>query len=164
MDEKKWHIKQPLNGKKSISAGAAAERGGFTETMKPYMKLDGYGNTVIRNIYFDTGNFRLIRRSLEQPSYKEKLRIRSYQTVMVSTPAAALTAPENNPGQMDGGRIQAHNGSETPARCYLPDRSFIRQNGYRKEDRLNEIWVDCIDSSLSAGKATSFAAGRSKKE
>ena len=50
------------------------------QAMKPYMKLDGYGRTVIRNIYFDTGNFRLIRRSLEKPSYKEKLRIRSYQT------------------------------------------------------------------------------------
>lgn len=41
------------------------------QAMKPYMKLDGYGRTVIRNIYFDTGNFRLIRRSLEKPSYKE---------------------------------------------------------------------------------------------
>ena len=34
------------------------------QAMKPYMKLDDYGRTVIRNIYFDTGNFRLIRHSL----------------------------------------------------------------------------------------------------
>lgn len=48
--------------------------------MEPYMKLDGFGRTVIRNIYYDTDTYRLIRRSLEKPVYKEKLRIRSYRT------------------------------------------------------------------------------------
>ncbi len=46
--------------------------------MSPYMELDKYGRTSIRNIYFDTDNYRLIRRSIEKPVYKEKLRIRSY--------------------------------------------------------------------------------------
>ena len=46
--------------------------------MQPYMALDNYGRTTIRNIYFDTNNYRLIRRSIEKPVYKEKLRIRSY--------------------------------------------------------------------------------------
>lgn len=46
--------------------------------MKPYMALDEYGRTTIRNIYFDTADYRLIRRSIEKPAYKEKLRIRSY--------------------------------------------------------------------------------------
>ena len=48
------------------------------EAMSPYMSLDKYGRTTIRNIYFDTDNYRLIRRSIEKPAYKEKLRIRSY--------------------------------------------------------------------------------------
>lgn len=48
------------------------------EAIKPYMELDKYGRTTIRNIYFDTDNYRLIRRSIEKPAYKEKLRIRSY--------------------------------------------------------------------------------------
>lgn len=48
--------------------------------MQSYMKLDQYGRTTIRNIYYDTDTYRLIRRSLEKPAYKEKLRIRSYQT------------------------------------------------------------------------------------
>ena len=48
------------------------------KAMEPYMSLDQYGRTVIRNIYFDTDNYRLIRRSIEKPAYKEKLRIRSY--------------------------------------------------------------------------------------
>lgn len=46
--------------------------------MEPYMALDQYGRTEIRNIYFDTDTYRLIRRSIERPVYKEKLRIRSY--------------------------------------------------------------------------------------
>ncbi len=46
--------------------------------MKPYMKLDKYGRTTIRNIYYDTDTYLLIRRSIEKPVYKEKLRIRSY--------------------------------------------------------------------------------------
>lgn len=48
------------------------------ETMAPYMSMDEYGRTTIRNIYFDTDNYRLARHSIERPAYKEKLRIRSY--------------------------------------------------------------------------------------
>ena len=48
------------------------------EAMVPYMSADKYGLTTIRNIYFDTNDFRLIRRSTEKPLYKEKLRLRSY--------------------------------------------------------------------------------------
>lgn len=52
--------------------------------MQPFMKLDGYGRTTIRNLYLDTDNFRLIRRSLEKPVYKEKLRIRTYRRIKPS--------------------------------------------------------------------------------
>lgn len=54
--------------------------------MEPYMKLDRYGRTTIRNIYFDTDNYRLIRHSLEKPAYKEKLRIRSYSRAEEGAP------------------------------------------------------------------------------
>lgn len=46
--------------------------------MSEYMELDKYGRTEIRNIYFDTESYRLIRRSIDKPTYKEKLRLRSY--------------------------------------------------------------------------------------
>ena len=46
--------------------------------MQNYMSLDKYGRSSIRNIYFDTDSYRLIRRSIDKPEYKEKLRIRSY--------------------------------------------------------------------------------------
>lgn len=49
------------------------------QAMEPYMKLDEYGRTTIRNIYYDTNSYRLIRHSMEKPAYKEKLRVRSYQ-------------------------------------------------------------------------------------
>lgn len=50
------------------------------EAVRHDMRPDRYGHACIRNIYYDTDNFRLIRRSLEKPAYKEKLRVRSYQT------------------------------------------------------------------------------------
>lgn len=48
-------------------------------SMKPYMELDQFGHATVRNIYYDTDTYRLIRRSLEKPAYKEKLRVRSYE-------------------------------------------------------------------------------------
>jgi len=47
--------------------------------MEPYRRLDKYGRTTVRNVYFDTDSYRLIRRSMEKPVYKEKLRLRSYR-------------------------------------------------------------------------------------
>lgn len=55
-----------------------SQRKQVLSAMKPYMKLDKYGRTTIRNIYYDTPSYRLVRQSLERPAYKEKLRIRSY--------------------------------------------------------------------------------------
>ena len=46
--------------------------------MDPHMVPDEYSHSSIRNLYLDTPNYRLIRRSLEKPIYKEKLRVRSY--------------------------------------------------------------------------------------
>lgn len=44
-----------------------------------YMELDEYGKHTISNIYFDTEDYALIRKSLEKPVYKEKLRLRAYR-------------------------------------------------------------------------------------
>ena len=56
------------------------------QVMQPHMKLDQYGRTTIRNLYFDTDNYLLIRRSIEKPVYKEKLRLRSYQQAKQGSP------------------------------------------------------------------------------
>ncbi|MBQ3549369.1 MAG: polyphosphate polymerase domain-containing protein [Clostridia bacterium] len=39
---------------------------------------DAYGKSTVKSLYFDTPSFRLIRRSLEKPIYKEKFRLRCY--------------------------------------------------------------------------------------
>lgn len=49
--------------------------------MRPFMEPDQYGKSSVRNIYFDTEDYRLIRHSLEKPAYKEKFRVRSYGCV-----------------------------------------------------------------------------------
>jgi len=55
------------------------QREAVMRAMEPYMELDQYGHSTIRNIYYDTDNYRLVRTSLEKPVYKEKLRVRSYR-------------------------------------------------------------------------------------
>lgn len=59
----------------------AEQRARIEEALQTYMKSDAYGKSTVRNLYYDTPDFRLIRRSLEKPVYKEKLRIRSYRKV-----------------------------------------------------------------------------------
>ncbi len=51
------------------------------QAINEYMVPDKHGATTIRNIYFDTDTYLLIRRSIEKPEYKEKLRVRSYGPV-----------------------------------------------------------------------------------
>ena len=63
--EKKYH----LSGEKYWS---------LIQALKPYMQMDEYGRHTICNIYYDTPHYDLIRRSIEKPPYKEKLRLRSY--------------------------------------------------------------------------------------
>lgn len=48
------------------------------EKISGYIKSGKYPYTKICNIYFDTENNELIRRSIEKPLYKEKVRLRSY--------------------------------------------------------------------------------------
>lgn len=63
-----------------------SQKAKLLQIMAPYMALDQYGRTTICNLYFDTDSYRLIRRSLEKPAYKEKLRVRSYGTAGPDTP------------------------------------------------------------------------------
>lgn len=48
------------------------------EAMEPYMKEDTHGRSQVQSLYFDTPDDLLVRRSLDHPYYKEKLRLRSY--------------------------------------------------------------------------------------
>lgn len=54
------------------------QRDALEKLMKEKMVPDKHGRSTICNLYYDTPDYRLIRRSLEKPVYKEKLRLRSY--------------------------------------------------------------------------------------
>ena len=64
MTFKRYELKYLLNKK---------EKEEILLAMKPHMKLDDYGRTVIRNIYFDTENFRLIRRSYIKKNFASEV-------------------------------------------------------------------------------------------
>ncbi len=44
-----------------------------------HIEKDKYYKSTICNIYYDTSNYDLIRHSLDKPTYKEKVRLRSYE-------------------------------------------------------------------------------------
>lgn len=56
------------------------ERDALLPILKAYMEPDAFAHSSISNLYYDTPDFRMVRRSLEKPMYKEKLRLRSYGT------------------------------------------------------------------------------------
>ena len=66
---KRYEYKYPLTAdqKKDLQA-----------YMETYMKPDTFGRNIICNLYFDTPDYLLIRRSIEGKVYKEKIRLRTY--------------------------------------------------------------------------------------
>lgn len=56
------------------------------EELLKYMKVDKYGISTIQSIYYDTPSYTLIRKSIDKPAFKEKLRLRSYGLADPDTP------------------------------------------------------------------------------
>lgn len=54
--------------------------------MEQYTQPDEYAESDICNLYLDTDDYRLVRRSNEKPVYKEKMRLRSYCIPKADTP------------------------------------------------------------------------------
>ena len=48
------------------------------EALSGFVEPDDYPKSTICNLYYDTPDYYLIRRSLEKPVYKEKFRLRTY--------------------------------------------------------------------------------------
>lgn len=55
------------------------------ELLKGKIKENKYPSSTISNIYFDTDDFYLVRKSNEKPVYKEKVRLRSYNIPSMSS-------------------------------------------------------------------------------
>lgn len=58
-----------------------AQKAALVRAVEGKMQPDDYGRSLVCNIYYDTPDYRLIRRSLEGPAYKEKLRLRGYGSI-----------------------------------------------------------------------------------
>ncbi|MBQ8249278.1 MAG: polyphosphate polymerase domain-containing protein [Clostridia bacterium] len=58
-----------------------AQKEKLLSLMDKYIVPDEYGRSTVCSIYYDTPTSMLIRRSIESPIYKEKLRVRSYGRV-----------------------------------------------------------------------------------
>lgn len=54
------------------------EKKKIIKTIKKHMEKDGYFRSEVFNCYFDTNNYDLIIKSIDQPYFKEKIRARSY--------------------------------------------------------------------------------------
>ena len=63
-----------------------AQKDDLMELISCHMVPDLYPHSSIRNIYYDTENYRLVRRSMEKPVYKEKLRVRCYTDIGPTDP------------------------------------------------------------------------------
>ena len=54
------------------------QREALLQAFTDRMQRDAFGRHTISNLYLDTDDFELTRRSIEKPVYKEKLRLRAY--------------------------------------------------------------------------------------
>ncbi len=63
------------------------QRQKLMEKIQDYIEPDAFPHSDISNIYYDTDDSELIRRSLDKPKYKEKLRLRTYGTATLDGPA-----------------------------------------------------------------------------
>ncbi len=66
---KRYELKYLLSG---------AQTDFLVKSLEGRMLPDQYGRASIASLYYDTPNYQLIRTSVDKPSFKEKIRLRSY--------------------------------------------------------------------------------------
>lgn len=74
---KRYELKYLLSGEQLAAV---------QDALQLHMQPDPNGKTTVRSLYFDTDSWRLVRRSIEHPVYKEKLRLRCYGQAESDTP------------------------------------------------------------------------------
>ena len=98
------------------------------EYFDEYLKKDVFHQYKICNIYYDTRNFDMFRRSCEKPVYKEKLRLRTYGTPKL-TDEAYLEVKKKYKGTVYKRRMQL---PLQEAYCMIDD------NMQREAEDINE--------------------------
>ncbi len=100
------------------------------EIIENKMIEDEHGKSTICNIYFDTGQFDLIRHSITKPVYKDKIRLRSYN-IPTNNSIVYLEIKRKYKGEVSKRRseMQLNEFYE-----YMKDKnSFAKENQVRKE-------------------------------
>ncbi len=95
------------------------------EELAPHLKPDLYFQSTVCSIYYDSDDYALIRHSLEQPVYKEKLRLRSYGVPGPDDPVF-IELKKKFRGVVYKRRVQL--GADA-ARDYLAGRSHPAEDG-----------------------------------
>ncbi|MGI6176916.1 MAG: polyphosphate polymerase domain-containing protein [Eubacterium sp.] len=121
----------------------------FESIIGEYLEPDPHGGSKVLSVYYDTPNFRLIRRSLEKPPYKEKLRVRSYGTATDES-IVFLELKKKYKGTVYKRRIEL---SDRDAEMYmsgkapLPQKSQIgREIDYFRQfygTLVPQVYIDC---------------------
>ncbi|MBR0164800.1 MAG: polyphosphate polymerase domain-containing protein [Lachnospiraceae bacterium] len=112
------------------------------KALEPHMEVDEYGKHTIYNLYYDTADYRLVRRSNEKPKYKEKLRIRSYG-VPAEDSTVFVEIKKKYKGIVNKRRVamtlrQAYNYVERGIRPVLTDPSYEDEQILRELDFM--LW------------------------
>lgn len=103
----------------------------FMDAAGGRIHIDEYGLHTIRNIYYDTAHYDLIRRSIDKPKYKEKLRLRGYGEIQDDS-MVFLEIKKKYQGVVYKRRVQL---PMAQARLYLESGIFTE----RKSQILKEI-------------------------
>lgn len=104
--------------------------------LQPYIRPDRYPTATIGSLYYDTPDRRLIRRSLEHPYYKEKLRVRSYGAAGGTDPVF-VELKKKYDHVVYKRRValpcdEAYTYLET-GRCSSPNTQILREIGYCRQ-------------------------------
>ena len=110
------------------------------ESFRGRMIPDPHGESTVCNIYYDTPDYRLVRASLEQPVYKEKLRMRSYGRVFPEEQVFLELKKKFN-GVVYKRRIEL---AEDCARAYMNGLSSLPYNSQigREIDYFRSFYAD----------------------
>lgn len=112
--------------------------------IESHMKQDEYGKYTIRNLYYDTDDFYLIRTSIDKPIYKEKLRLRCYD-YSSDSPAVYLELKKKYNGIVYKRRAEF---SLNDALLFVSDRQFRNDYIHSNNDKNVQILKE-LDYFLS---------------
>ena len=115
--------------------------------MGQHMVPDEWGPSTVCNVYYDTPSSLLIRRSLEKPVYKEKVRIRSYGPLKQGSPVFLELKKKSE------GVVYKRRATMDPARA----AQFLRgegdpQNKAAIKQMLREAGVIVADSNYESAR------------